>query len=100
MVKLLRRLISRLGDTLDAWDKFKRKDIGYFLIDNGVPTESRVLTSSVNEVDNVFLELNSIVKKLRQLEKGLVQDSPQGVSDLSVMSMDAFPYILGFGMLI
>jgi len=82
MIKLLRRLISRLRNTVDAWERFARKDIGYFLFDDEVPTESRVLKSSVNEVDNVFLELTGILKKLEQLERGRCQDSPQGVSHL------------------
>ena len=81
MVTLLRKLISKLGDTIDAWDRFQRKDIGYFLFDDGLPTTASLLKCSVNEVDNVFLDLKDILRKLRQLEKGLCQDNPQGVSD-------------------
>jgi hypothetical protein len=82
MVTLLRKLISRLGDTVDAWKRFQRKDIGYFLFDDGLPTSSSLLTCSVNAVDNVFLDLKDILSKFRQLEEKLCQDSPQGVSDL------------------
>ena len=81
MVTLLRKLISKLGDTIDAWDRFQRKDIGYFLFDDGLPTNASLLKCSVNEVDNVFLDLKDILRKFRQLEKGLCQDNPQGVSD-------------------
>jgi hypothetical protein len=80
MVALLRKLISRLGDTVDAWDRFQRKDIGYFLFDDDAPTKASLLKGSVNDVDNVFLDLKDIFRKLRQLEDELCQDSPQGVS--------------------
>jgi hypothetical protein len=80
MVALLRRLISRLGDTVDAWDRFQRKDIGYFLFDDDAPTKASLLKGSVNVVDNIFLDLKDIFRKLRQLEEELCQDSPQGVS--------------------
>jgi hypothetical protein len=81
MVTLLRKLISKLGDTIDAWDRFQRKDIGYFLFDDELSTTASLLKCSVSEVDNVFLDLKDILRKLRQLEKGLCQDNPQGVSD-------------------
>jgi hypothetical protein len=32
MVALLRKLVNRLGNTVDAWDRFQRKDMGYFLL--------------------------------------------------------------------
>ena len=83
MVTLLRKLIRSLGDTVEAWDRFQRKDIAYFLFDDDLPTTSSLLKSSINEVDNVFLDLKDILRKLVKLEKGLCQDSPQGVSTLS-----------------
>jgi hypothetical protein len=82
IIALLRKLISRLGDTVDAWDRFQRKDIGYFLFDDGLPTNSSLLKSSVNEVDNVFLDLKDILRNFLRLEKGLFQDTPHGVSDI------------------
>jgi hypothetical protein len=82
MVTLLRKLTNKLGDTIDAWDRFQRKDIGYFLFDDELPTTAFLLKCSINAVDNVFLDLRDILRKLRQLEKGLCQDSPQGVSHL------------------
>lgn len=82
MVTSLRKLIAKLGDTVDAWDKFQKKDIGYFLVDDELPTTASLLKCSVNEVDNVFLDLKDILRKLRLLEKGVCQDSPQGVSQL------------------
>jgi hypothetical protein len=85
MVTLLRKLISKLGDTVEAWDRFQKKDIGYFMFDDGLPTTSSLLRFSVNEVDNVFLDLKDILRKLRKLEKGLCQDSPQGVSSLCLL---------------
>ena len=84
MVKFLRRLSTKLGDTINAWDRFQRKDICYFLYDDELSTTDLLLKSSVNEVDNVFLDLRDIFKKLRQLEEGLCRDSPQGVSDIFV----------------
>ncbi|KAE9375793.1 hypothetical protein N431DRAFT_454401 [Stipitochalara longipes BDJ] len=79
MVRLLRKLINKLGDTLDAWDRFHKKDIGYFLFDDDLSTTESILKNSVDKVDNVFLDLKDILKKLRKLEKGLCQDSPQGL---------------------
>jgi hypothetical protein len=84
MVRLLRRLKSRLSDTVDAWDKFQRKEIGYFLLDDSSATSSSPLESSVSAVDDVFLDLKGFLKKLQQLENELCQDNPQGVSSLSV----------------
>jgi hypothetical protein len=101
MVTLLRKLISKLGGTIDAWDRFQRKDIGYFLFDDELSTTASLLKCSVNEVDNVFLDLKDILRKLRQLETGLCQDNPQGVSDvissLGVKTTDllSHDYILG-----
>ena len=87
MVKVLRRLKSRLSDTVDAWDKFQRKQIGYFLLDDSFPTSSSPLKSSVSAVDDVFLDLKGFLKKLQQLENELCQDNPQGVSSLSVFTL-------------
>jgi hypothetical protein len=81
-VTLLRKLISGLGDTVDAWNRFQRRDIGYFIFDDELPTNSSSLKCSVNAVDNVFLDLKDILRKLRQMERGLCQDSPQGVSNI------------------
>ncbi len=81
-VTLLRRLIGCLWNTVNAWDRFQRKDIGYFLFDDGLPTNSSFLKDSVNVVDNIFLDLKDILKKLQQMERDLCQDSPQGVSNI------------------
>jgi hypothetical protein len=83
MVTLLRTLIGKLEDTVEAWDRFQKKDVAYFRFDDELLTTSLLLKSSINEVDNVFLDLKDILRKLRKLEKGLCQDSPQGVSTLS-----------------
>jgi hypothetical protein len=80
---LLRKLVARLGDTLDAWDRFQRKDICYFLFDDDSPTDSTLLKQSVNNVDTLFLDLKDILKKLRRLEEDLCKQSPQGVSHFS-----------------
>jgi hypothetical protein len=82
MVPLLRLLINGLGDTVNAWDRFEHKDIGYFLFDDGLPTNSKFLKCSVNAVDDVFLDLKDVLKKLQQMECGLRQDSPQVVSNI------------------
>lgn len=82
MVRLLRRLLSGLGNTVDAWDRFVKKDLEFFSFDDGVLTTSPLLISSLNAVDAVFTDLKDIHKKLRQLEEELCRDSPQGVSHL------------------
>ena len=77
MVKLLRKLINKLGDTVEAWERFVRKDIGYFLFDDdGVPSTSSFLKFSVNAVDNIFLELKDILRKFKHLEEELCKDNP------------------------
>lgn len=81
MVTLLRSLTSRLGDTVDAWDRFQRKDIGYFLFDEDSPTASSYLKALVNDVDTIFSDLKDILRKLQHLEGEICQDSPQGVSN-------------------
>jgi hypothetical protein len=80
MVTRLRTLLSRLGDTVDAGDRFQRADIGYVLFDDDCPTASRLLKDSVIAVDTVFLDLKDIQRKLRNLENELCQDNPQRVS--------------------
>jgi hypothetical protein len=80
MVKLLRDLISRLRDTVEAWDRFQRKDIEYFLFDDDSPTTELFLKNLVTVVDTIFSDLRDILRKIQQLEDELCQDSPQGVS--------------------
>ncbi len=87
MVKLLRRLSTRLCDPIDVWEAFRRKDIGYFLFDDDKPTSSTLLKSIVNEVDKVFWDLNDIKRKLIQLEAQLCQNA-QGVSHFRIENMN------------
>ena len=85
MVRLLRQLISGLSDTVGAWGEFQRKEIGYFLIDGESPSAPSPpsLRSSVAAVDKAFSFLKVLLRKLRDLEKQLCEDNPQGVSHLS-----------------
>jgi len=82
MVTLLRRLRGRLGDIVDAWDKFQQGEIGYFLFDEESPTVSIQLKECVIAIDAVFLEFKDILKKLERHAHWLCQDSPQGVCHL------------------
>ena len=77
---LLRNLIPRLRTTVDAWETFRRKDIGYFLFDDDAPTSSTFLKDLVKVVDTGFSGLGDILKSLEGWETELRQDSPQGVS--------------------
>lgn len=79
MVKFLRQLIRRLSDTVGCWDKFRQKEICYFLDDGERSAASQILKPSVDAVDKIFWELKETLRKLRALEKELCQDSPQGV---------------------
>ena len=83
MVKLLRQLISGLSDTVGGWEKFQRKDIGYFLNHIKSPTTTSHLDSSVDAVGKAFLELMHLLRKLQSLKNELCEDNPQGVSRLS-----------------
>jgi hypothetical protein len=85
MVTLLRRLIRRLSDTVGAWDKFRRKEIWYFLDS----TASAYLEPSVDAVDTTFSELKDILRMLQALERELCQDNPQGVRLLFYFEFDA-----------
>ena len=87
MVKLLRQLIGRLSDTVESWDKFRRKDIWYFL-DGNRSTTSVSLKPSVDAVDMMFSELKEILRKLQALEKELSKDNPQVVSLLFHFEFD------------
>jgi len=79
---LLRKLIPRLEDIVEAWNRFQRQDILYFLFDDELPTNSILLKDSVDAVDNAFLDLKDILRKLRKLELGLCEDISHGVSDI------------------
>jgi hypothetical protein len=82
MLKLLRQLISRVSDTIEAWDEFCRKDIGYFL-DDDTPS-SLSLKHSIGAVDSGFAKMRCLLSRLQRLQKELSQDSPQGVSRLII----------------
>jgi hypothetical protein len=85
MVRLLRQLMRGLSDTVAAWDKFKRKDIWYFLHESESSSVLLPLQSSVHAVDHAFLDLKDFLEKLRHLERELCQDNPQGVGLLSLL---------------
>jgi hypothetical protein len=82
MVRLLGQLISRLSDTIGAWDEFRRSDIGFFLYDGKSRTASSSLKSSVSAVDKAFSDLKGLLRRLQYLEKELCRDKPQRVSHL------------------
>jgi hypothetical protein len=84
MVALLRQLNGTLSDSVESWDRFLEKDVGYFQDDEPSPIASTraLLRESVNAVDRAFSNLKDILRKLRKLEAELCQDSPRGVSYL------------------
>ena len=93
MVKLLKQLIGDLSDTTGGWGKFQQKDIRYFLPRSKPPTAISSLDSSVDMVDNAFLELKHLLQKLQSLEKELREYNPQGVSLLFHFKFDSVLYI-------
>lgn len=80
MVKLLIQLISRLSDTVGAWDEFHGKEIGYFLPAGESSAASSTLKPSVAAIDRAFSQLKVILMKFERLRKELCEDNPQGVS--------------------
>jgi hypothetical protein len=82
MVKLLRQLISGLSDTVDVWDQFSRKEIGYFRCQSDPPTASSPLKSSIAAIENAFWKLKVLRGKLHNLREELCAENPQGVSCL------------------
>jgi len=89
MLKLLMQLITGLSNTVEVWDRFKQKDMYYFLFDDdyGSLTSSSPLKSSVNSVDDCFLDLKDILKKLCRLEGELHKNNR--VSHLSCPKLKA-----------
>jgi hypothetical protein len=83
LVELLRQLIRLLSRTVEAWDEFQRKEIGYFLYDGESPTASPSLRPSLDNIDRVFSNLKGCLRKLQDFEKELRDDHPHGVSRLS-----------------
>ncbi|PMD47172.1 hypothetical protein L207DRAFT_627873 [Hyaloscypha variabilis F] len=78
MVALLRRLRNRLSDTVAAWDEFRGGEIGYFNDGESTAVFSP-LKNSMGDVNKAFSDLKEILRKLRDLERELCEDSPQGV---------------------
>jgi hypothetical protein len=88
MGKLLTKFISRLSDTIHAWDQFRKNEIGHFLYDEEHPTNSPQLKASVAAVDKAYSDLNGFLSKLQKLEKDLCKDNPQGVSLHSLLDLE------------
>ncbi|KAH8585450.1 hypothetical protein B0O99DRAFT_603293, partial [Bisporella sp. PMI_857] len=80
MVNILRDLIDRLSDTVGAWDEFWRNEIGFFQDDDEPSTSSQWLKSSIAAVSKAVSTLNALLPKLKDLEKKLCKDSPQGLN--------------------
>ena len=83
MVLLVRRLISRLSDTVAAWDKFQRSGMEYFHYD-GEPHGKRKASpspvrASYDAIVTAFMELKGLLGTLERLKKELCEDNPQGV---------------------
>jgi hypothetical protein len=87
MVELLRLLRNRLSDTVAAWDEFRRGEIGYFNDGESTAVLSP-LKDSMGAVNKAFSDLKEILRKLRDLERELCEDSPQGVSHFSRTDVD------------
>jgi hypothetical protein len=89
MGNLLTKFISRLSDTIRAWDQFQKNEIGHFLYDEEHPTTSPPhLKASVAAVDKAYSDLNGFLWKLQKLQKDLCKDNPQGVSHLSLLEFE------------
>jgi hypothetical protein len=82
MVKLLRPLIDSLSDTVEAWDQFQQKEIGYFRCQGDPLSASSSLNSSIAAVEKAFGKLKTLRGKLQNLRKELCAENPQGVSCL------------------
>jgi hypothetical protein len=72
MLMLVKPLTNRLGDTVEAWDRFQQNEIGYFLLDDKYLATSTQLRTCVAAVVTVFLDLKDILKKLRRLKNELL----------------------------
>jgi len=88
MVALLRLLRNRLSDTVAAWDEFRGGEIGYFNDGESTAVVSP-LENSMGAVNKAFSDLKEIFRKLRDLERELCEDSPQGVSCFLGADVDA-----------
>ena len=79
MVILLRQLVKCLSATIRTWEKFQRREIGYFLYEESGAASSS-LRPSLFAIDKAFSELNELRGLLQDLKKELCEDNPQGVS--------------------
>jgi hypothetical protein len=77
MISLLRQLITSLLDTVEVWNHFTRKEIGYFRCESDPPNP---LASPLGAIEKSFQELERLHKKLQNLRKELCGENPQRVS--------------------
>jgi hypothetical protein len=75
MLKMSKRVIRRMSDTIRAWEDFRfhRKEIDYFLFtsgDSGVAS-STSLKSSITAIDKSFSNLSALCRRMREFEKEL-----------------------------
>lgn len=86
-VFLLRHLIKSLSPVVGEGDKFRQKDMQYFLDDIESTTRSP-LTSSIIAIDTAIWDLKVILERLKVLENELCKDNPQGVSHLTATKLE------------
>ena len=91
MVNLLEQLISSLSDTVQAWEEFQRKEIGYFLYGSDSLNCSAPLRPIVDAIDKEFSQLRDNLLKLERLRKELCEANP--VSNPSFSFSKSFPFL-------
>lgn len=82
MVTILSLLIHRLSDIIRTWDQLQEFEIGHFLYDGESRTSSAPLKASVAAVRKTFLELERVLRRLKDVENELLKDNER-VSHLS-----------------
>lgn len=74
MISLLRQLMIGLLDTVEVWDQFTEKEIGFFLCQSDPPN---ALASPLGAIEKSFQEMKRLHNKLQNLRKELREENPQ-----------------------
>ena len=68
-------LKSSITKTIDAWRKFLKRDVGYFLDQESTSWVSTKIQPLIDAIDTTYLELEDMSKSLEELHSAVISDS-------------------------